>query len=401
MNIFKRALSYTVCFITGAASLILELISFRLLAPYFGNSNYVTGIIINTVLLGLAVGYYIGGYTADKYKSFFLPFILILLSAVYLFIIYLTHPFFLDFFGGMNMIAGVGLSIISMFFPPVVLLAFIPTYFIRILASADNVGKTSGKIYSLSTFGSISGGLCATFLLIPHIGSSRSFLLCIIILFIISLTGLVLYSGKTLLLLIILPLFIFLKPSVNKDYLYSAESEYNIIKVKKLDGELYLFLNNYYAYFSKALNKDMLSESYYDYFLMGPVICDTKEILILGNGAGTSMSQLSHFFDAKITGVEIDKTLTDIGKTFFNLKISEKTKIIHEDARVYVNKTDGKYDNIIIDLYNGSTYVPFHLATVEFFKSVNSILTDNGVVMVNIPFYAQNTILEKYFYYRS
>ncbi len=192
-------------------------------------------------------------------------------------------------------------------------------------------------------------------------------------------------------------MFIFLKPSVNKDYLYSAESEYNIIKVKKLDGELYLFLNNYYAYFSKALNKDMLSESYYDYFLMGPVICDTKEILILGNGAGTSMSQLSHFFDAKITGVEIDKTLTGIGKTFFNLKISEKTKIIHEDARVYVNKTDGKYDNIIIDLYNGSTYVPFHLATVEFFKSVNSILTDNGVVMVNIPFYAQNTILEKYY----
>jgi len=188
MNSFKKVLSYIVCFITGSVTLIIELICFRLLAPYFGNSNYVTGIIINTVLLGLAVGYYIGGYTADKHKSFFLPFVLVFISTVYLFIIYLTHTFFLDIIGKMNIIAGVSLSVLAMFFLPVILLAFIPTYFIRILASEDNMGKTAGKIYSLSTFGSIIGGFCTTFLLIPYIGSSRSFLLCIIILFIISLS---------------------------------------------------------------------------------------------------------------------------------------------------------------------------------------------------------------------
>lgn len=397
MNRFKKVLSYVVCFITGAVTLIIELICFRLLAPYFGNSNYVTGIIINAVLLGLAVGYYIGGYTADKNKNFYLPFILIFISTVYLFIIYLTHPFFLDFFGRMYIIAGVSLSVLAMFFLPVILLAFIPTYFIRILASEGNMGKTAGKIYSLSTFGSIIGGFCTTFLLIPYIGSSRSFLMCIIILFIISLIGFILHSRKLLLFLMIIPLFIFLKPPADNDYLYSTESEYNIIKVKRLSDDLYLFLNNYYAYFSKSLNKDMLSESYYDYFLLGPLICNTKEILILGNGAGTSMSQLSYFFNANITGVEIDKTLTKIGKIFFNLKTVEKTKIIHEDARVFVNNTDKKYDNIIIDLYNGSTYVPFHLATVQFFKSVSNILSENGVVIVNIPFYASGTILEEYY----
>ncbi len=64
-----KLLAYFTCFITGFAILVLELNAFRLLAPYFGSSIYVSGIIINVILLALAIGYYLGGKSADKYKS--------------------------------------------------------------------------------------------------------------------------------------------------------------------------------------------------------------------------------------------------------------------------------------------------------------------------------------------
>ena len=59
---------YFTCFITGIIVLVLEITSLRLLAPSFGNSIFMTGIVINCVLFGLAVGYYLGGKIGDKKK---------------------------------------------------------------------------------------------------------------------------------------------------------------------------------------------------------------------------------------------------------------------------------------------------------------------------------------------
>jgi len=199
------------------------------------------------------------------------------------------------------------------------------------------------------------------------------------------------------LLLLIMPLFFILHPIIEKEYLYLKESQYNIIKVKDSNNNLFIYLNNFFAYFSKSLNKNMLSESYYDYFLLGPMITGGKDILILGNGAGTAMISLSNFFNVNIDGIEIDRELTNVGIIFFNLKTDNKVKIIHEDARTYLYKSNKQYDVVIVDLYNGSTYVPFHLATVEFFKLVSRNLKNNGTMIVNIPFYAMGTKLEEYY----
>ena len=397
MNHFKNYLSYSTCFLTGAATLVIELVSFRVLAPQFGTSSYVTGIIINTVLLALAFGYYAGGFLADKYKNLKLPYLLILATTVYLFIIYLVYPGVLESLGRLNVISGSIISIFIMFFLPMSALAFIPTYLIRALVKENNIGLTAGRIYSISTLGSIAGGITATFVLIPYLGSSRSFLASIILLLILSIAGLIYYSKYFLLLFLTLPVLFFFHPVFSKDYIYSTESQYNIIKVKKEDNELYLYLNNYFGFHSKSLNKDNLSDSYYDYFLLGPMISQGNEILILGNGAGTAFTELSTFFDVKIDCVEIDKKMTQTGMNYFNLKFNDKSAIIYNDARVFLKRSLKKYDIIIIDLYSGSAHIPFHLATTEFFKSVNDSLKESGVVLVNIPNYSIGTILGEYY----
>ena len=84
MKLKNEFFYYITCFTTGFAILVFELLSFRMLAPYFGNSSIVIGTIINSILLALAVGYYLGGFIADKKKSSTLIYHVIIISSFYI-----------------------------------------------------------------------------------------------------------------------------------------------------------------------------------------------------------------------------------------------------------------------------------------------------------------------------
>jgi len=391
-----KYMEYITCFTTGFAVLVFELASFRLLAPYFGASSYVTGSIINTILLALSIGYVLGGYAADKFKSVRLPYLVILGSALYLFLIYAIHPKILQSLSFRSVILGSSTAILSMFFLPMVLLAFIPPYFIKLLAHKNHVGIAAGGIFSLSTIGSIIGGLATTFLFIPYLGSRITFLLTVILLLVISVAGLLRFTKLSPLLLLLFIPFTFVSANTS-DFLYFTESEYNIIMVTEDHGHRFLSLNKVVGYHSKSLNPETkLSDDYYDQFLVAQLFIDANTTLILGNAAGTSMMQTRHFFDPRVDGVEIDPVITEVGKEYFGLVLDDKTKIYHEDARTYLIKNQKKYDVIYIDIYTGSPYVPFHVTTIEFYELVKAALSENGVMAINLPPYARGTELEEY-----
>lgn len=391
----KNFFAYAVCFITGMVILILELISFRLFAPYFGNSAYVIGILINTILLALALGYYIGGYTADKIKSNKLPYFVIFIVAIYLLIIFASYANILQYFSNLSTISGVFIAAIIMFFIPTAFLAFIPPYFIKILATKQTIGTISGRIFSISTFGSIFGGLLTTFILIPSIGSRSIFLITIILLIITSIFGLARYSKMFYLLFLFLVIPFFISPSATgSNIIYQAESEHNIITVYNESGTLYLRLNQNKTFHSISLDsKTKLSYEYTDYFLIPHMILEAENTLILGNAAGTIMTQTTYFFDTNIDAVELDPKLTDVGEKYFNLR----GNVFHQDARNFLIKNKKKYDIINIDISSGNFYIPFHLVTLEFFMLINNSLNENGILIINIlpPFF--NTELGDYY----
>ena len=62
-----KFIEYIAAFCAGFAVMGLELLGFRVLAPYFGYSMYVSGALIGVVLAALSIGYMIGGRVADKY----------------------------------------------------------------------------------------------------------------------------------------------------------------------------------------------------------------------------------------------------------------------------------------------------------------------------------------------
>ncbi len=386
MPLQHKYLYYLTCFMTGFAILVFELLSFRMLSPFFGNSSIVIGTIINSILFALAVGYYLGGYIADKKKSDRLIFQVIVLSSIYMFAVYMTYPVILKSMGRLPAVSGSLLAIAILFFLPMILLSFVPPYLIRVISSQDTVGMSSGTIFSISTLGSITGGIVTTFFLIPFVGTKTSLLVSSLILFVLGWAGL-----RNLKPLPLFVAFVLLSPyalSARNDMnlIYQDESIYNIIGVAELDGISYLKLNDFVGNHSVSINqKTCLAGTFTDMHLFPHIFIDAEKTLILGNGAGNIMSQISCFSDTEIVGVELDPEITRVGKDYFGLALDDRKRVVHEDARVFLLNSKEKYDIIHVDLFAGNPYIPFHLATVEFFRLLHDSLSEDGVLVVNYP----------------
>jgi spermidine synthase len=200
-----------------------------------------------------------------------------------------------------------------------------------------------------------------------------------------------------LIVLLSVPAF-FSTGTTEADVLYQGESEYNYITVISGKGYRALRLNNYKGWHSKSLDPEtMMSKSYHDLFLLAQAIVRADRTLVLGNGAGTSMMQVRHFTDSAVDGVEIDPKLTDIGKDYFGLVLDEGMTVFHEDARTFLLNNEQAYDVIYIDIFAGSPYVPFHVATREFFGLVASALEEDGVVAINFPLYSLHEELDQWY----
>ena len=105
-------------------------------------------------------------------------------------------------------------------------------------------------------------------------------------------------------------------------------------------------------------------------------------IAMLGNAAGTVARAYGHFFPrTAVDAVEIDGELFDIGRRYFDLD-NPRMEEFAEDARPWLERSDGGYDAIMVDAYR-QPYIPFYLATEEFFELARDRLAPGGVVIVN------------------
>jgi spermidine synthase len=111
---------------------------------------------------------------------------------------------------------------------------------------------------------------------------------------------------------------------------------------------------------------------------------DPKDVLFVGLGAG-SMPKYFHkyYLDANIDNVEIDPDIVLVARKYFYFKENEKMKVYIDDGRIFIKRTQKKYDMIFLDAYQND-YIPFHLTTVEFLREVKSKLKGDGVVVSNI-----------------
>ena len=192
----RRYLYFTV-FISGMTSLAAEFGASRLLGNVFGTSNPVWAAIIGLILIYLTAGYFIGGRWADRSPHPKTMYAILAWGAFTLGIVpYVASPVLrlaANAFDGLQVgvLAGAFVGVLVLFTIPVTLLGMISPFAIRLcMEDTDQAGNVAGTIYGISTIGSFIGTFLPTLVLIPTIGTTKTFLVFSLALLLVALAGL-------------------------------------------------------------------------------------------------------------------------------------------------------------------------------------------------------------------
>jgi spermidine synthase len=395
-------------FVVGSASLGAEIAAARLMAPFFGASTIVWANTIGVVLVALSLGYWLGGRLADRHPHLRGLCLVVMGAAVLLAVVPLVaRPFFdvsVDALDSVSAGAFVG-SLVGVLFLvaiPVILLGACSPYALRLtVPDVEHAGRVAGRLYAISTAGSLVGTMLAALVLIPFAGTQRTFLAFALALALAAAAGLgwrFLAMPAALAAALLLPTGT-IKAAGDGRVIYEDESALQYIRVlEEPDGTRVLELNEGQAQHSVYRPGDHLSGGYWDAMLVLPFTGlqrPPRRVAILGNGAGTTARGYGHFFpQARIDGVEIDPDLEEVGRRYFDMSSAGQLTVHNEDARPWLRRTDETYDVIVLDSYR-QPYVPFYLATREFFELARDRLAADGVLVVNVGHPEGNDDLEK------
>ena len=395
---------YLTEFFAGMSVMAVELGASRLLAPYFSSSQIVWTIIIGTIMIAMALGNIYGGKSADKSPNPDKLYGRILIAAVWIALIPVAGKYIvlgisalLIFTVNNNflIIAAFCACMVIFVFPLFLLGTVTPSLAKYSVSSLDDSGRTVGTLGAFNTIGSIIGTFVPTFVTIPAVGTSITFLIFAGILIVLSVIYFV--SNRVGYKKIIISGVIFVLCCVfghgdsfafwQKDLTYEGESIYNYLQVSEDDKQVSLSTNVLFGVQSVYMKDDTLTGLYYDYAMAAPLMVpdknpDSMEMLILGMGTGTYATQCRKYFgDMNIEGVEIDEKITKLSRKYFALP--DDINVTTYDGRAFLNASDRKYDVIMVDAYQDIT-IPFQMSSVEFFRLVKSHLNENGVMVVNM-----------------
>jgi spermidine synthase len=414
-------------FIAGAALLGLEIASSRVLAPLFGNSLYVWGSLIGIVLAGLSTGYWLGGIIADRYPT---PRLLVALLGAGALLV-LAIPFVdgwtldrvVDWDPGPRL--NPVLATILLFGLPSVVLGSVSPVAVRLKArSIEKLGRTAGRLFAVSTAGSIAGTFLTSFWLIPTLGTDQvlasaavalvlaaaavALVERLVIAFALALT----LAGASVGAVVSLapdqggtvaasqlrnwsPVYRQQSPADRVgsiedtqggyEILHTSDSQYHRIAVVEDDTTRYLRFD---SSFQSGMYVDDPYRTRFQYsdYLQLPFAyrARTRKVLYIGLGGGSAPKRTWRDFPGvRIDVVELDPEVVDVAYKYFEVPHDPRLHVEVEDGRRFVSDHDGPWDAIVVDAFYSDS-IPFHLATREFLQLARSRLTPGGLVVTNI-----------------
>jgi spermidine synthase len=379
-----------VAFLVGGGTLSTEISASRLLAPYFGASTFVWANIIGLTLAYLALGYWLGGRVADRRpEPRVLGAILLLAAAALAVTPFAARPFLRWALHGFDVVsvgavAGSFFSAIALFAIPVTALGAAAPFLVRLaLGSVEEAGKVAGRLYALSTAGSLLGTFLSALVTIPWIGTQRTIVATAAL---VAVGAALLLPPRWLLAPIAVALLLAVPPPGIKSAIYQTESAYQYIRVVRDGNGRALELNEGVVTHSVWRPDTVLTGNYWDLFLMLPPLLPQppRSMLVIGNAGGTMARAYGRFYpDVSIDGVELDPKLNWVARRYFGAGDNPRLRLIAADGRTFLERTHKRYDLIVVDAYR-QPYVPFYLATAEFFRLVRRHLSPGGVVALNV-----------------
>lgn len=402
----KKFYLYLTVFFSGMTALAVELAASRLLGNVYGSSNLVWAAIIGLILIYLTLGYWLGGRLADKHPTYLMFYRILMWGSLTVGLVPMIARPVLKLSATafdqleLPLLVGAFIAVLILFIVPVTLIGMASPFALKLaLNDASQAGKVSGRISAISTLGSFIGTFLPVMVLVPLVGTYRTFLFFSSLLMLIATIGIIFYVDfKTWLRFVWMPIILILlwvfgargADKTTTGMIYETESAYNYIQVVEDGDYRYLRLNegqgmhsvyhptrlNYQGPWSQALVAP--------YFNPAPQTRDSVErIAIVGLAGGTTARQAAVVYpDVPIDGFEIDPKIVDVGETYFDMT-QPTLNVIVEDGRWGLAHSSEVYDIISVDAYR-PPYIPWHMTTVEFFQSVYDHLSEDGAMMINI-----------------
>ena len=374
-------------FCAGAGALATEIAAARLLAPYYGSSTVVWANVIGLVLAFLSLGYWLGGRVADRHPSYRVLGRIVLAAGVLIAIVPFAAGPFLDVsVEGLDRVsagAAIGsfFAVLLLFAPAVTMLGMVAPFAVRLaIDDVRDAGSVAGRLYALSTIGSLLGTFLSALVLIPAIGTRRTLIVAAVV---VALPGAVLLGRRWVVVAAALGALLAVPPGevrAEPGLIFEQESRYQFIHVTEKNGVRRLYLNEGIAVHSIWRRDAVLTGGEWDAHLaVAPLLGrPLRRVAILGNAGGTTARALGVFYpQSRVDGVELDPAVSEVGRRYFGLDDNPRLRVITADARPFLRGTDERYDLILVDAYR-PPYVPFYLATREFFQLARSRLAPGG-----------------------
>ncbi len=381
----KRSI-YLFAVLEGATVMAVELLTARMVAPYFGSSLYVWGTVIGFTLLALAIGYFAGGVIVDKYGGPDTLLWVLLMASVFLMLMHVSSP--LLTIASANISPGSAVVLVSMalILPPLLFMGMVPTFLIRkVSTTADSAGTSTGLVYAISSASGIVALPVFGFLIIPRYGLTVPSIVTGLVVGLIPFAKLIARKKYASLWFVPFVLFSFWatktqQPGKAVDVQYYSEGLLGQLLVADVSNDRFLFVNRTGQTW---VDKETFKPKWH-YASYVSSICsklpEKSNALILGLGGGAVANIFQNSLGFNVDAVELDERIAEVARQYFPL--SDRVNVIVDDARHYLEETQKKYDVILFDVYRGEAPPP-HVFTLESLTKTKSLLKEDGLIIVN------------------
>ena len=380
-------------FVSGVASMGLEILAGRIVAPQFGSSIYTWGSIIGVFLAALSLGYHRGGKQAATRATNERLIWLLVATAAYVAVLVAAYETLLVGASGIPLPARFASlpAITVLFGPPTYLLGFISPYAAE-LSEKREIGAASGHVYAVGTVGSIVGAFATTYFLIPSLSIEQiGFVFGLLL---VATSAWLAFSSfprqPTVAIVAVAVLLVAamaspsLGYSVKGEIVYETQTPYQELQVVDSGDTRTLYLDGQRH---SAMDLDNPNRHVFDYtrYFHLPMLMndDVDRVLFIGGGGFTGPKRFAAEYNVTVDVAEIDPEVIDAAKRYFGVEESERLNIHNEGGRQFLRETDHTYDLIVLDAYKKDK-VPFEMTTVEFMELANDRLSAEGVLFANL-----------------
>lgn len=424
-------------FVSGATTMLYEVIFTRLLVVIFGVSTHAFTIVLAAFLTGLGLGALILAFLLRRRQPTFWGFSLSqLLVAAAATLMILVLPIFPRLLVYLHQIPGLdywdvfGAKAVLLFLVllPVATLAGLstPLLIAAMAGSEKNLSRSVGAAYVVNTIGTLLGSMAAGFLVIPLLGSEAGLKLTIAINVAVAVAAAFRSAQRRQALVALAlaaaivatavssawPIDLYLRSDSRwgvgifetrlameqdlstraTDLLFFREGRNATVAVTGAGGSRVLLVNGH------PDASDRLDMSTQSFLAIVPLLVkgSARDVMVIGFGSGVTADRVRRSPSVEsVDVVEIEKAVVDASPMFHHVnhevELGPKVDIIYDDARTVLQSRDERYDLIISEPSNPWRAGIAALFTRDFYRLASSRLHTGGVFAQWVQLYGIET----------